>query len=503
VKDSVRAIDFRELIAPLTRLHAEMLARVDGVLDPEVIFRPLEQLYQPIVDLVDALDPLRLTALLEPHAAGVTAALGPHAGPPAAVTEGAGALRAAIPETAVPDDPLFGYRPGDLLVPLIDLHRKLVEAVEGLEDRVLGPAAELLHHAVRGRLDALAPRSIQGRIGGTLSLLGLEFDPANISARLEEAQLRYQAVAELIAGAARAPLDAEDAAVSVDVLALLPEVDPLHLLPDGAQRQGVQVASVRLEAGVDLGELRASFVGLASRLDEMIPAFLGAGPLGAGPLRQALRALDPAPIREEINTLFDQVGRRLVALQAIMHAVLEEVALGAEKFLLPFSPGNVITLASRLHRAARDQVQALGPATFKDEVQTIFDVVKRQLAVLDPSLLADEFTAVREELLGKLDELVAAALPPPGAFDDVAARIGALKPSRLLAGVSESLEPLTDLIVKLDPSALLAPLIDVSGGVRAQLPDVLARIEAALDEVLAAFPEGGTDRVSVTASAGT
>ncbi len=500
VKDAVRAIDFRELIAPLTRLYAEMQARVDGVLNPDVIFRPLEALYQPILDLVDALDPVRLLALLEPHAAGATAAVGSVAGPPAALTESGGALRAAIPAGPAPADPLFGYRPGDLLVPLIDLHAKLLEAIDALEDRILGPALELLRHGVRDRLQALLPHSIQGRFDASLTLLGLEFDPGNISGRLEEAQLRYQAVTELIATAARAELSAGDLAVSVDVLALLPQVDPLRLLPDARQRQGVEVASARLQGGLDLGALAGSVGGLAARLGEVVPAFLTAEGLGAGQLRQALRDLDPAPIRDEINELFDRVGRRLVGLQGIVHAVIEELALALEKYLLPFSPGHVITLASRLHRAAREQVQALGPATFRDEVQATFDVVKRQLTVLDPSVLADEFTGLREELLARLDQLVDAALPPPGAFDAVAVRIAALRPSQLLAGVSASLQPLSDLIVKLDPAALLAPLIEVTGSVRAQVPDVIARIEGALDEVLAAFPEGGSDRVSVSVS---
>ena len=502
VKDSIRSVDFRALIAPLTALYAEMLARVDGVLNPEAIFRPLEQLYQPILDLIDALDPVRITDLLASHASEVTEAVGPLAGPPAAVQAGGGALRAALPSSASSDDPLFGYRLGDLLVPLIDLHRKLVEVVDSVEDDVLAPAAELLRHGVRGRLRALVPASIEGRIGGAVTLAQLEFDPPTISARLEDAALRYQSAAELIAGAAGVDLTAEDRVVATQVLALLPEVDPLRLLPEVSQGQNVKIASARVTAGVDLGDLRGSVAGLTSQLDEVLPAFLALEQLGAGQLRQALRDLDPAPIRDEINVVFDQLGHRLAALQDILLAVLDEVAAAAEQFLLPFSPGNVITLAARLHRAAREQIRALSPATFKDEVQAIFDVVKRQLTVLDPSVLADEFEAVRAELLRALDQLVDAVLPPAGAFDAVATRVAALRPSRLLADVAQTLQPLSDLIAALDPAALLAPLLEVSGGVRAQIPDVLARIEAALDEVLAAFPEGGSERASGSVAVG-
>ncbi len=131
----------------------------------------------------------------------------------------------------------------------------------------------------------------------------------------------------------------------------------------------------------------------------------------------------------------------------------------------------------------------------------LFDVIKGQFAVLDPSSLALEFDGLREELLGKIDQLVELLLPPLGAFDEVIERISLVRPSLLLGGVVDSLKPLDQLVAQLDPAALLTPLIEVAAGVREELPEVLARIEAALDEVLAAFPDGGTNSASLSLSA--
>ena len=131
------------------------------------------------------------------------------------------------------------------------------------------------------------------------------------------------------------------------------------------------------------------------RLDGVVPAFLKAGQLTASGLRQALASLDPVPVRIEINELFDQLGHKLATLEPVLTAVLEEVGQVIEDFLLPLNPSALITLAMRLHAAARGQIAALGPATFKDEVKLIFDAIKEQFTILDPSFLVAEVNGLR------------------------------------------------------------------------------------------------------------
>jgi hypothetical protein len=66
----------------------------------------------------------------------------------------------------------------------------------------------------------------------------------------------------------------------------------------------------------------------------------------------------------------------------------------------------------------------------------------------------------------------------------------------LLAPLIEDLKPLTDLLAKLDPSTLMQPLIDAIARVKDEVPASLDRLEVAIDDVLAAFPDGGGDSAS-------
>jgi hypothetical protein len=500
VKEAIKGVDFAALLAPLTALYQELNAKVTAILDPEMIFKPLEELYKPVIDVIDALEPTRLIALIEPHAAAIGEAAGGHAVPPAAVMGAGDALRAAIqPTLADVNDELFGYRIGDMLIPLIDLHRLLMDVVNNLDDNVLGPAATQLQQNFSGRLRALNPINITGHVNLKLEAVRGEFDPMSVMQRLGDATRAYHSAVEKIARA-RLNVSAGNRAVSVQVMASLPDLNPQLFVPDLSQVSGFVAALRAAEGRLDFGELGISFSHLGARFEELLPAFLRTGDLGAGALKQALSALDPAPVRAELNRIFDEIGHKLVALEEPAIKMLEKIALVIEERILPLNPGNFIVLIQQLHAALKEEVLAFSPATFKDEVKLIFDVVKAQLSVLDPTFIVKELTDLREQVLKSLDDLVAALLPDPAVFHQLLARIEGLKPSQLLAGVTNALKPLTELTALLDPKVMFEPLISAIAKIRTDLPDVIADLEAAFDEVLAAFPEGGSSGASVSVS---
>src|SRR5439155_6464787 len=178
----LRELDFADLLAPVTHLYAELVGKVDAALDPEPLLRPLEELYQPVLDVVDAIDPIRLFELIEPHGESLGTTLGKAAEPPAHVTAQGSLLKDAMPTTRVDvDDELFGFRPGDLLVPLIDLHEKLMSAFEALDDAVLEPAASLLQELLHGRLRSLDPAVVLARLDAAEAEIELELGAAAVS----------------------------------------------------------------------------------------------------------------------------------------------------------------------------------------------------------------------------------------------------------------------------------------------------------------------------------
>jgi hypothetical protein len=258
-------------------------------------------------------------------------------------------------------------------------------------------------------------------------------------------------------------------------------------------------ASLRVRADLDLRGLRSAFPAIDA-LRGILPSFLDSVDDSGQSLRDALRALDPAPFREQINTLFDRVGRRIVGLENVLVAALEEIGDAVEQFMLPVNPSTLVNLAHRLHAGLREQVAALSPATLKDEVKLIFDTVKRQLTAFDPAALAAELNGPRDVLIGQIRTIADNVLPDPAPFVALRAGLADLRPSVILADVTTSLEPVSKLIATIDPDTLLAPLIAAIARVREEVPEVISDIEAAIDEVLAAFPEGGSDSVSVSAT---
>jgi hypothetical protein len=171
-----------------------------------------------------------------------------------------------------------------------------------------------------------------------------------------------------------------------------------------------------------------------------------------------------------------------------------------EEFLLPVSPGHVIQLGRRLHAALKEQILAVHPNTFKDEVQLIFDAVKAKLRAFDPAFLADELNGLRDSLIAALRALVDQLLPDMAPFVELQERLAQLKPSQILRPAVEALKPVTDAIALLDVNTLAQPLIDAVDRVRRDIPEVVSRVEGGLDDVLAAIPEGGASGASASAA---
>jgi len=497
IEDAIRGLDFSALLAPITGLYAELTAKVDTLLNPDAIFAPLEKLFQPIIDVATALEPTRFIGLIEPHAGGMAQGVSKAGGPPASI---AAAGFAALPVSAEAAEPLFGFRIGDLLIPLIDLHRQLTRTFDALDAATLTAAGAAVRAALQGPLEALDPLAIGARVDASFDGVAFELDPAQVAARLNDAVSAFHDAADAVATAAAVPPQGDDVVISVRVVGLLDSLNPLALVPDAVQFDALLGASLQARANVDLTPLTAALPALAY-VQKLVPEFLRAPVVTADTIRQALRDLDPAPLRVELNEIFDRIGRRVVALQDIVGAAFEEVGKIIDELLLPVSPSALLRLAARLHAALLEQLLAFSPARFKDEVALIFGVVKSQLGAFDPVVIVQELEGLRDALAAKVAGLAVGLAPDGAPFRGLEAELAELKPSRLLAPLVVTLRPVSEIVAKLDVRVLFEPLLAAIQRVRDQVPEVIAEIEVALDEVLAAFPEGGADSGGVSASA--
>jgi hypothetical protein len=497
IEDALHQLDFAHVLSPVTKLFADLFAKVDAVLNPDVIFAPLDKLVQPVVDAIDAVKPSSLIALATSHAGSISEATASAAHPPAAINNARAALQ-SIPEAAETKEKLFGYRPGDLLLPVIDIYRLFMQAVDRASEEVLGQAAQAFQHNLTGRLRALLPASIGLEVEGGLQAAIGEFHPSLITRKLDDSALAFQSfVAKFTALSAN--LNPADAVVAGRIGNLLGQLDPLLLTPSPAQSEGLMAASAQAKAGVHLDGIQNVASQLIA-LESMFPAFLQAPQVTAASLRQFLKDLDPSPIRIAINTAYDRIGKRIVALQEPLMKGLDQLMGQVEDFVLPITPGALLGLADRLHQAVKDQLLAFHPDRFKDELKLVFDIVKAQLKAFDPAILVDELNHQRDVLIQTLRDFVTQIQPDLSEFVKLQQDLAALKPSEILKPAVESLKPVADLLGKIDVKIILEPLIDAIAKVRAQVPEVVAEIEAALDEVLNAIPEGGGASVSVSAS---
>lgn len=497
IEDALRQLDFARVLSPVTKGFADLFAKVDAVLNPDAIFAPLDKLLQPVVDAIDAVKPSSLIALATGHAGPIAEATASAAHPPAAISNARAALQ-SIPEAAETQEKLFGFRPGDLLLPVIDMYRQFMHALDRVSDDVLGQAAQLFQHNLTGRLQALLPATIDFEVEGSVQLAIGEFDPNLVAEKLDDSALAYQSFVAQVTSLS-ANLNQGDAVIAARIGNLLAQLDPQLLTPSPAQADGLLAASAQVKAGVRLEGIQNVTSQLIA-LEAMFPAFLRAPQVTAASLRQFLQDLDPAPVRIAINTAYDRIGKRIVALQEPLVKGLDQLMGLVEDFVLPITPGALLVLADQLHQAVKDQLLAFHPDRFKDELKVVFDVVKAQLKAFDPGIIVEELNHQRDLLIQTLRDFVAQIQPDLSDFIKLQQDLAALKPSEILKPAVESLKPVADLLSKIDVKIILEPLIDAIAKVRAQVPEVVAEIEAALDEVLNAIPEGGGTSVSVSAS---
>jgi len=203
-----------------------------------------------VVNVIDAIQPSRLLEFATAQAGPMAQAASASGGPPGVVGNARSTLQ-AIPESAESQEALFGLRPGDMLMPVIDLYRQLMQTVDGFTDEILNPAAALLHELLAVRVQSLFPSSVEFEVEATLDLVAGEFDARLAAGRLLPAADAFQTFVEAFT-AKSADLPDAEAAVAQRIGTLLAVADPLTLAPAPAQSDGVLAACAQVRAGVRL-----------------------------------------------------------------------------------------------------------------------------------------------------------------------------------------------------------------------------------------------------------
>ena len=455
VEDALHQLDFGQILSPLTKAFADLFAKVDGVLNPDPIFAPLDKLVSPWS--TPSTPCSRHASLGSPPRMRSRSPMRPPPRPtlpPRSPTPARRCKRSR--NSAESQEGLFGYRPGDMLIPIIDIHRMLVQSVGRISEEVLTEAARAFQHNLTGRLQALLPASIGVEVDSSLRLAVGEFAPG-AAMGINEVALAFQGFVGKFASVS-ASLNAGDTVVAGRIRTLLPQLDPLLLTPSPAQADGLVAASAKAKAGLRLDGLHAVSSQLVA-LETMFPAFLRAPEVTAQSLRQFLQDLDPAPVSIAINAAYDRIGARIVALQEPLMKGMDQLMGLVEDFVLPITPGALLVLGDQLHQAVKDQLLAFHPDRFKDELKVIFDIVKAQLKAFNPAVIVDELDQRRDDLIKTLRvSSPGSSRTPPSSSSCRAIR--QRRTGRDFKPAVQALQPVTDLLGKIDATFLLQPLID-------------------------------------------
>lgn len=462
------SVSVAELIAPAGEVFARIVQALDAV-HPRVVLRPAIDLYGQILGAVSVPEP----AAMAERAAAVTSQAG-EAAARAAAEPARQALGdsprmppAGAPSTPRREEPPADLRPGDIVRLVGFLPNKLREALAGMSagesDELLATLDALFGDAATGLRDV---RDRASRLDATVSA-ALDAALAPVTAAQLDAQIALSGSAVVSAGGF--DLDAS--------FSIVASAGPTGLQGAlGGELRLVGERCAQAQAGLS-GTLAHDLDQVADLLDAVLPSDL------LGDVDALLAALDPEPIAAEFDALLAAV---VDATPAFLSAIDDEI----------------VALEARV----RGLVDTYNPGTLMQRFLGVLDVVREELALLDPGRLADELGEVHAQakaavlaydpivLAGELDALLAGAaaavrgLDPSGLMPDLSgitaqvARVGDILPVNALAGVGAELEAVGTELRELD----VAGMLDAVNAFTPELADgITLLIDTVRDELVA------------------
>lgn len=459
VFDQVR---IAELIAPAGDVFAQIVDAVDQV-HPRVILRPVIDLYGQILGAIPIPEPASIAA----RAGSVTSQAGESvarvAAEPArravgtsATTPAAGSATSTAREDQ-PDD----LRPGDIVRLIGFLPAKLREALIELGS---GPTGEVLATIdAQFSASAVALREVRDRvlILDHTAASALDAALAPVTAAQIDAQIALQGSAAFTAGG-----------LSIDVsMSLVASSGP-----------GALELELRGERDLVAQRCRTAGAGLsgtvADDLDEVADLLVSILPGDLlGDVDAFLAALDPEPIAAALDSLLASVVDATPAFLAAVGTELTALEARVRALIREFNPGNLMQRYLGVLDVVREELALLDPGRLADELGEIHAEVKAALLAYDPLVLAGDLDALVAQVAAAIR-----ALDPSGLLPDLSgiaaqvARVGDILPVNALAGVGTQLTAVGDEIAALDVQGML-------DAVNALTPEIAEGITILVDAV--------------------
>ncbi|WP_456788802.1 hypothetical protein [Cellulomonas sp. P5_C5] len=484
---ALEQVHVAELVAPVSEVFDQVVGAVDRV-HPRILLAPAIDLYRQITGAIPVPSPDVIGSRV-----GAVASQAGEAAARAAVEPTLGAVGVSG-STASPDRPQpappTDLRLGDIVRLVGYLPARLREALADLGDGPVGEVLASLEQATAGTARTL--RATRDRLLGLQAEIDRALDAAlaPVAAAQLDAQLALRGSAGLSAGGL-------DVAVSVDLVAAVsPGALVLAVQGDLAQVS----AGARGLSGALAGTVADDLDAVADLLETALPSALLADVDGL------LAALDPEPLAAELDAFFASLVAVVPAFLTAAGATLQELLARVRALIDEFNPGTLAQRYLGVIDVVREELALLDPARLADELGEVHAVVRATIAAYDPAVLAGDLDGLIAQVAGAIRGLDPAGLLPD--LSGVAAQVGrvsGLLPIAALEGVGTQLVAVGDELRELDVEGMLATI----NAIPPQVADAASTlVESVRDELVALLESiryagaGASGSVSVSGSLG-
>lgn len=497
VSQRLNALELGALLEPLDAWHGRTMAQIDAV-SPAALLQPVIDLYLSLEQSMKAVSPDALIESLQSAIDGIKADVRQ-----IDVGSLADELTVAVDRIR---ELLNRASPAGLLTPVTSAFDKIMAAFDQFDPGALLEPFSELFEAVAGVLASLTAEGAKAIaiVFAALRSLVDAFDPRRVFALIRDhlagvsAALQQSNLGGLLASL-KAPFDSLEAslvahggAANLEVSARVDGLNPLRNAALGTAITEVQYLQSRLVAMNDAQPSTA----LVERYDKVRAVLEGLVPIWArenvsvASIRRAFEVVNPLNLKTEIDDLFGALKEKVRSLdprliQTRLQASfdkLQESLLGLGPELLSGAQKTISALGERLDR--------IDLQVFTAELGDLMDEIMRIVNGLDPRPIIVRLQGIVDEL-----KAVVESLRPSLLLADLEAPLAATKaaiaefdPATLSKPLQTIFEDVEGLLASIDVGVALQPLSERLQQLRDALEDALTRTEVAFNDMLKAIP---------------
>jgi len=490
VQEQLDALSLENLLKPLDDWYAQLEASVDRI-SPAALLKPLIDVFDQLKSTVGSVAPGRLVAPLQGALNEVKTLVGTvnlH-GITAELEDGFNKAMKQIDKLSPAQllNPLVGgfdkimaaldaFSPSSLLQPFNELFGKLGVFLRSLTTEHVRIISQVFD-ALREAIAAFDPNKVYGLLREKFGAIAGTVDKLDVGSLMAALKTPFDA----LSASFKAKAGPSEVSLSADVEGLNPLRDP-SFGQAVSDFQSFQAKLDAMAAAQPPAALVARYKEIEKKLLSLVPSWANSS-ISADSVRRAFEAASPLNLKTEIDSLYDAMKQKLKV----------------------FDPRTVQTRLQGSFDKLRAPLLALDPGKLVTEVQDLIGMVGKRVDAIDLGLIVSELQSLAAEIVNIVNGLdprpVIAKLQ--GLMDEVKAALAALRPSELLAGLAPTLDSARAIVADFSPARFIADiqsifddiqnllleidLTEVLPPITDRLQDLRDKLEAALRKTETAF----------------